>query len=57
MELTQQLPDPEWQKTCPEEEHNGEDQVQHLQEIRPKRETMNDTEIQFNETPDRDPLM
>lgn len=30
VELTQQLPDPEGQETCPEEEHDGEDQVQHL---------------------------
>lgn len=31
MELTQKLPDPEWQKTCPEEKNDGEDQVQHLE--------------------------
>lgn len=31
VELTQQLPDPEGQEACPEKEHDGEDQVQHLQ--------------------------
>lgn len=31
MELAQQLPDPEGQEACPEEEHDGEDQVEHLQ--------------------------
>ena len=30
VELIQELPDPEWQEACPEEEHDGEDQVQHL---------------------------
>ncbi len=31
VELTEQLPDPEGQEAGPEEEHDGEDQVQHLQ--------------------------
>lgn len=30
VELKQQLPDPEWQETSPEEENDGENQVQHL---------------------------
>lgn len=30
VELAQQLPDPEGQEACPEEKHNGEDQVQYL---------------------------
>lgn len=30
VELTEQLPDPEGQEACPEEQHDGEDQVQHL---------------------------
>lgn len=32
VELAQQLPDPEGQEACPEEEHDGEDQVQYLWE-------------------------
>lgn len=31
VKLTQQLPDPEGQEACPEEEHNCKDQVEHLQ--------------------------
>lgn len=34
VELAQQLPDPEGQEACPEEDHNGEDQVQYLLEQR-----------------------
>lgn len=31
MVLTQELPDPKRQETCPKEEHNGENQVENLQ--------------------------
>ena len=32
VELAQQLPDPERQEAGPEEQHDGEDEVQHLEE-------------------------